>query len=456
MIRYGLLIGYMIALAVIASKDWYKALCMLLVLTVFSQRPDMPRYLFDIPGMSPWNLCFAIVLVFWVAQRHMGPARAAASHGASTIFMLYMLLIVVTGLVATIDARSASGNQFDAQGFFIDGVVNPFKYAFMGYLFFEGAVTRKRVTMGLLCVVGGDLIYGLMMFKTMGPRVFTINYIDARRLTDKLIGLYANDIAQVLAFAIWAALLIALVLRKRWMRRLAFFLAAITFPPFISLKSRAGYVGLLTSGVLLGALRYRIILILLPLGVGTVWLCMASVRDRFLMTGTPGEEITAGRMTELWPPVIRQIPQSPIWGHGRFGILRAHCYQVMVDEGIEVPLHPHNAYLEMLLDAGVLGMGICLAGMIGLTRASWGLSKMKDDPLVSTTGLVSLMAIATIMTVGLSGASFYPVQSTLPYICLWGAVMRMWTEIQHSRQNVPVAAAMHRRRPVPAPAGRGV
>ena len=65
-------------------------------------------------------------------------------------------------------------------------------------------------------------------------------------------------------------------------------------------------------------------------------------------------EMTSGR-TLIWPYVIDKIGESPIIGHGRLAMARTGLRdKLMADYGESFP-HPHNMYLQTLLDNGILG-----------------------------------------------------------------------------------------------------
>jgi len=98
----------------------------------------------------------------------------------------------------------------------------------------------------------------------------------------------------------------------------------------------------------------------------------------------------------------------------------------MMDLGAKaVPQHPHSAYLEVLLDAGGVGLGICIACFIGLMYVGWQLLRYPYDSLIRVVGAIGLVAVATEMSAAIAGSSFYPTQSAVPYLCVWGVMLRV-------------------------------
>jgi O-antigen ligase len=316
----------------------------------------------------------------------------------------------------------------------VDTIINPLKYLMIGVLFFDGARTRERVKMALATAIGSGLCYALLLFKTLGTRVFTIGFEDARRMTDKLVGLFANDLAELLAFTLWGGLVLVFLFRRSWQRALWLACVAAVVPPFLALKSRAGFLSFCAAGAVLGAVRWRRILILMPLAVFVAALAAPDVRDRVLMgvgdaeEETSWDEISAGRVTNIWPPVVAQIGQSPLVGHGRLAILREACYEEILERERVVPNHPHCSYLEILLDAGLVGLVICLACSWGLIRVAWRLMRDSVEPVGLVLGTCSLAAIVAELSAGLAGSSFFPSQSSVPYLCIWGAALGVYAE----------------------------
>lgn len=448
MIRLTLCYLLVAALMVTAVRRWFVALCGLVLLTVLTQHPDMPTNLFGIPGVNPWNATLLVIVLCWYTSRSSEPPAPAAPLYLTVLIGLYVCMVVGVGWIGASDVGSIRGVPMTATSFAIDAIVNPLKYLIVGMLFFSGARTRKRVLMALLSAVGSGICYALLVFKSMKLGVFTMDYVDARRLTDKLVGLYANDMAELFAFAVWSGMVMIILFQQRWQRTVWTILSLCILPPFVALKSRAGFLAAGVVGVALGTLRWRRILVLMPIAVLGITLIAPSVVDRVLTGVEEGadldwNEVSAGRVTGLWPPVLRQIGKSPIIGHGRYGLLRNDCYEEIIERGHNVPGHPHNAYLEILLDAGVIGLSICLALMGVILMAGYGLMRFRDDPLLDRLGAVTLAAALAELSAGVAGSSFFPTQSTVPYLCVWGVALRTYCGVCAEKSQAETQPPLH-------------
>jgi O-antigen ligase len=466
MIRTTLLYCFVIALIVVATRRWFYALCLLMILTVFMQHNSMPTSMLGIPGLNLWNVSLLAIVLCWLRQhrpRPAGPPNPLAPW--NMVFFVYLLTIVLIGLGGLADVGALRKQYVDGVNLMLmDGIINPLKFAVLGLLFYDGTRTRQNIRWVLLATVGSGLLYGLMMFKTLGPRVFTIDYRAARRATDKLIGLHANDMAEVLAFAVWGAVVICLILPKRWQQ--AFWVAIIlaVIPTFTALKSRAGFFAFSMVGVTLGVLRWRRLLVLLPVLAAVGVVLDPSIRERVLMGFGEGiaqesdnwDTISAGRMTYLWPPVVEQIGHSPLMGHGRYAIQREDVYERILMLADSVPDHPHCAYLEILLDGGVIGLLVCLLLLARVLVSSVALLRLREDRLLSVLGAVATAAVITELSVGVTGSSFYAHQSTVPMLSVMGAAMgahRQW-QLEKSRARAAVQVRSQMPRQVKVAYGR--
>ncbi len=452
MIRLSLLLTFVVALMIASVYRWYYALCGLLFLTVVTQHPSMPSSMFGVQGMNPWNAVLLVICIAYLMNQKMEtPHQAPTSYNVLFLLGAYVLMIIGVTILELSDAARlmrVTGGRYTRMMMIVDGMINPLKYIMVGVLFYLGATSRRRIYTALFCAVLSSLFYAYLMFKTIRTRVFTIDYKDARRLSDKLIGLFANDMGELLSFAIWAGFLLVLIIPKHWYKLAWVILVAAAIPPYISLKSRAGYLAFIAIGLAL-SLRWRRLLLLLPVGIAAVIIVSPTVLDRVMMgVGVDqGEhdwnEISAGRITNLWPPVIEQITYSPIFGHGRYAILRTDTFEKIEATGELVPNHPHNSYLEILLDAGLVGLSICMAAILGIIRVAVSLLWRKEDRLMIATGALALVAAVAELTAGVAGSSFYATQSSVPYLCVWGVALRAHRQLAvHEQRQQQLTASL--------------
>jgi O-antigen ligase len=91
------------------------------------------------------------------------------------------------------------------------------------------------------------------------------------------------------------------------------------------------------------------------------------------------DAISAGRIDWLWLPLLPEVMRSPVYGSGLGSILWSQPMRVGGGASVLLTTHPHNAYLQALLDMGVLGLLLLCAYFTHVCRQFW---KLGADPAV--------------------------------------------------------------------------
>ncbi len=131
--------------------------------------------------------------------------------------------------------------------------------------------------------------------------------------------------------------------------------------------------------------------------------------------------------------------EAPIFGHGRLAMQRTGVVaDLEADLGITSFGHPHNAYLQLFIDTGLVGLVIC-----GLFY--WKLLKKSAAEFSSPTGhtkyVVASMTLAFLvvnLTASLGSQSFYPNQgATLMWIVIGLALSLLTPRESPAPQTAP-------------------
>ena len=449
-IRLGILYLVIIVALVYAWRDWFVALCVLIALAAVTEHIDMPRKMFGIPGATPWNFLLVGTVVPWLIQRRAQGLRWDAPRPLLAAFMAYVVVIVISGIRGTIDASSIDPNNvsriaYSPRGFAIEHLLDPFKLMLPGIMIYDGARTRKR-TLGALCAIAlVGLLYAFMVSRRMDPRYLLEGtaHLRARLKLNRDIGLHANDLATIIGASCWGILASIGIYRQRWARVLAYGAAALTGYGMVMCFSRAGYIAWVGVGLILAALRWRKLFLILPVAIAALLVAAPNIPERLFMgfgerdvageVSTDLDVVTAGRVTDIWPLAMEEFQRSPLLGQGRRAILRTPMYDKMVAEFDGCPSHPHNAYLEILMDGGIVSLVPILVFFGGIWWISASLFRNRRNRLLQGVGGLSLAHVSLLMITAMSAQSFYPKRSMLPMMCAWALAARAWTAMRKHR-----------------------
>jgi O-antigen ligase len=241
----------------------------------------------------------------------------------------------------------------------------------------------------------------------------------------------------MLAGASWA-ILCTVFLFHRWILRLGVLGAAGAVVLGQALTAgRAGYAAWAGVGFLLSLLRWRVALVLVPVvGLGIAsWL--PGVQER-ISTGFGDEsgivvvqsddyEMTAGR-SAVWPLVADKILEAPLFGHGRLAMRRTGLTHYIRNELRDIFGHPHNAYLELLLDSGVLGVLLAAPFFIVMVMHALTVFLDRNDPMFCAAGGAALSLMTALFIAGMGAQTFYPREGVVGMWAMLGVLLRVSVE----------------------------
>jgi O-antigen ligase len=230
-------------------------------------------------------------------------------------------------------------------------------------------------------------------FGAMVPATFIAVYIPASgvslsqlvnfRSFLSALGMHSNQFAVVLNFGIATLLFAGLAAptpgRRTFLLSVSAFLAVTLLLTF----SRGGYVGL--AIIMVAYLLYyrdgsKLLIGLLVLAIGAFFIPDAVI-DRATLGVTHGSEqdLSSGRIRGLWLPLLPKVLEAPIFGHGLMYVGRS---DLVTGGRMMVAGQAHNAYLDLLLDAGIVGLVLVLAFLYFAHRDFRTMAVSDPDPLM--------------------------------------------------------------------------
>jgi O-antigen ligase len=435
--RILFLYGIVVMVGLYAWRDWYKSLCGLVVLMAVLEHPDMPKTMFGIQGLNLWNVLLVVIILAWLTQR-TGERLTWDLPQACQVLLICFLLVIATACVRLIEDRHALVTDPSLLELVSEYFVNPVKFILPGILLFEGCRNRSRFLWGLISTLSLYLLLSVQVIRWM-PLAGLLDPSTLAGKSHKIlraeVGYFRVDLSVMLAGASWALLAAQpLVVATR---RRALMLAGALLIIFAQALTagRSGYVAWVATGLSLSLLKWprylllapviALVIALLPGISGRVFEGVRSSNDMSSSADVDVETLTAGR-NNIWPAVIEKIGEAPIVGYGRQAMQRIGLSTAI--EGEEFVTHPHNAYLEMLLENGWLGLAVVLSLFGYILAQSFSLTRDVRSPVFVAIGAVTTSLVIAQLAGSITAQSFYPREGTVGMWCAIGLMLRVSVE----------------------------
>jgi O-antigen ligase len=410
------------------------------------EHQDMPRSI-GVPGINLWNLLVINNLVAWLALRE----SAGFSWDLPSQVKSRGLLFCAVMLVAFLRALIGNGPLAPLLGFdaFAAYFINCFKWFIPALILFDGCRSEQQTRRALLLVLSTYVLIALLTIKAMplsGIGSGEELSAQAARRIRRDVGYHRVDVSMMLAGATWAIYCCAGLFTAAWQRMVILGLSGITLLGQALTGGRMGYIAFVGIGALLAFAKWRKLLLVGPVCLLGLCLLVPSVRERMLMgfgamqggivTERSDDQITSGRVN-IWPLTIERIKERPLFGWGRAGFQVAGLQQVSLAElGEEWP-HPHNAYLEYLLDSGIMGMLLTIP--IYATMVVWAFHLLrKPEAFLTAVGGAAFSLFMALLLASMGSQTLYTREGVVMMWAVAGLLARCWLEhdkVEHEEET---------------------
>jgi O-antigen ligase len=432
-------------LAAYAWKDWFFTVCGLVAMTAAVPNPDMPREVLGVTGLNVWNLLLLCALLAWLVGRRREGLRFDFPPLAGLLVGLYVLVMVVSfaRMAAAPGPVALSTGQLVGEG-----LVNPVKFLLPALMVFDGARSRPRFLLALAGILAAYGFLSVLVLREMAVADLSggesLSRIGLRGVVG-VTGLHRNAVSVMLAGAFWALLAVRPLASTRLRSAALVGLAALVLVAAALTGGWGGYVAWIAVGLVLTVLRWRVALAIGPVVLALVIAALPAVRERALYGVAQSDEdveaaslaeergridrgrLSAGRLA-VWPYMIAKIGDSPFVGFGKLGYQRSGLHEYLAAHVDDTFPHPHNAYIEWLLDNGWLGMApmVVLYGLVLVL--SLALFTDSRHPMFVAAGGVAFSLVFAQLVGSVTGRTWYPTEETAPMWAAVGLMLRVWVE----------------------------
>lgn len=412
---------------VFVMLDFRVGVVFLIVLMPLSESALFPHNMGGITGLNPLNVLLLATLGSLSLQRASGQLVRLVPR---QLAWCYVAPIVVAGLLGMRHAGEIPATFFTQNllafsgsgGYLRDMMLRPLLMVLFALLV-AAAVARSRQPKGFLLPmlaaiwVMCALVIGFVFFS--GASLAELSSSGSRGFFSPL-GVHANDLGRVFAVAYALVLFTLAETREGGMKLVMLVTLGLIVLALTLTFSRGAFFGFAVVNLLFLISRRNLaalILGVLLLG-GLALLAPGAVYER-IATGWNGDlnALSAGRVDDIWLPLLPELLNSPFYGNGIGAVL----WSAPMRSGriLEVT-HPHNAYLQVLLDMGLIGFALFAAFFWHIWKTFRALAVAPDlSPLLrgfhagAAAGLLSFLAAA------FAGSSLLP---CFEQVFLWFAI----------------------------------
>ncbi len=430
-----------------AFRDWFKSLCGLILLMAVIEHPDIPKNVANIQGLNPWNVVLLGVGLNWLMQRRGQGLTWDMPRHVTMLLFAYLGVVVVGFIRLMVDRGNIFLSAYDPTplGLTSEYFINTIKWVMPGIMLYDGCRTRANMKWGMTAVLGVFVLLAIQLAKYM-PASAAVSGAEFTRISRKIIqneiGYHAVNMSMILSGASWAMLATMPLFRKAWQKLAVLGMFVLIVYGQALTAGRMGYATWAMIGLVLCVIRWRKLLLLVPVVPILVVVFLPGVAERFMegfgddagQVGAAVDDyaVTSGR-TLIWPYVIDKIEESPIVGHGRRAMTRTGVETFLYEQLGEGFPHPHNAYLEMLLDNGLIGFLLVMPFYGIVVLYSIRLFLDSRNPLFNAVGGMTCALVFALLIAAMGSQTFYPREGAVGMWCAIGMMLRMYK----SRQGMP-------------------
>ena len=384
----ALIVGVALFACALILLDFRIGVVLLIVLMPISSSTLFPHAIAGVTGLNPVNLLLAGTLGSCLLHALSG--RSIARFVPRPLLWLYIVPFLIAGVlgsrhvddIALYYFISGYVNFSGAAGYLRDLVIKPIFLVLFALLVAAAVARTREPEKFLLPTLVSVWVMGLMVvvyFILSGSSLGELASSSEREFLSPL-GLHANELGRLYAIA-YALLLFSWAGTKDYGVKLALLASIGVVVVALGLTfSRAGFVGFVLVSVLFLFSRRQIGSLILGtiVAAAALYFLPDAVYHRVTTGfGSGLNAISAGRIDGIWRPLLPEVLNSPLYGHGLWSILWSDAVR---SGRATLVTHPHNAYLQTVLDMGFVGLIL----VCGYFAHVWkGFRELSVDPDLS-------------------------------------------------------------------------
>jgi O-antigen ligase len=429
-----------ISLSVIACcavlADFRVGAVLLILMLPIEQSRLFPHSILGFTGLNPLNLVLGATLASFLLR-----GRDLGRFMPKPLLWLFIVPILLAGLLGVRHVDEIYPAFYEAQvihftdafGYFRDTALKPMLIV-LSALVIGAAVARsqkpERFLAPVILSVWVMSLISIIYVVLAGVSLGLLASSQSREFFAAL-GLHSNDLGRLYAVAYALLLFTWGETRDMALKALLVVTMGVLTLALLLTFSRGAFIGFVVVNALylLWKFNARTVGIALLVLAAAMWLMPGAVVGR-MMTGMQEDgggdlnAVSAGRVDEIWLPLMPEVLKSPPWGNGLDSTMWSNA--VWTQSMLEV-IHPHNAYIQVILDMGLIGLGLLLAYYWHVFRQFKDLgSNAYLSPTMRGFYQGAVAGLVCFLITGISGSSLRPMHE---FTFLWIAIGMMYGQL---------------------------
>jgi hypothetical protein len=419
-------ISLILGIAVMA--DFRIGAVLLIMLLPMGATHLLPHGLMGVPGLNPVNVLVLATLASALMRRQLG------GFLPRPVLLLYMVPIVLAGLagmrhvdeIVPFFFTGEAINFTNAAGYFREMAVRPLIIVVVALLVGVAAAKAQKPERFIIAMMVSLWIMALIevvFIFASGVHLGLLATPSQRAFFDEL-GLHANALGRLFAIAYGMLLFVWWESKNPKLKTALFFTLGIAALATVLTFSRGGFLGFFLVNALFLVWKFNA----RTLGLALVVAAFVSILApeylwRRITFGFDADAnaVSADRIEGIWLPLLPEVWNSIVVGNGLGSIM----WSTPMENGLMLPVgHPHNAYLEAVLDMGVVGLALLLAFYAHVWRNFRALgSNAYLSPEMRGLFQGATAALIAFFVTGVTGSSLRPMSE---FCYLWLAIGLMY------------------------------
>ena len=398
-------------------REYRIGVILLIVILPFQHTPFLPSF----TGFNIVNYLTAASLISML----LGKSRDFSYAQFPNIFWwAYLIPIGIAGLHGLLYLNEVPQTRLELIGIiytspktYLGGmVIKPLFIVLIAWMLGTAAQNSKNPELYLCPLFFAALLASIAILSFVVINGFDLKFLASPRSRALLgaLGMHANEFGFLLGTS-FNLILFTYPAIKNNLGRLFSLICIISVGIALMLTfSRGGYVvaiiGVVRFVFMQKKIQYLVFILFIMLAI--IAIAPEAIMER-ITTGSsdgaslaggsegPQDELTAGRVW-LWMQLLPEFFRSPIWGSG----VGSTAWSEMVKNGLSVN-HPHNLYLRVLLDMGIVGFAFMFIFCRYLLRElSWVSNSPETPEIFAALTNGSRIALIGVLVAGWSNGNY--------------------------------------------------